>query len=155
MTATEQKVAGASYIISFFQEVQRLTHSYAQYLNIMLEMEKKYGSDDLKEITPVERDTTSQTFQTVRYYALKCYVQYHAIKPALKLQDDQKIEDAYKTVKSQFIIPRKALEEYVIGLNSLLVQNIIQNLLQTSQDLVGQVYTNGDTQTARKPTVSD
>lgn len=148
MTSNEQKIAGASYIISFFQEVQRLTHSYAQYLNVMLEMEEKYGSEELQEITELERQTTSQTFQTVRYYALKCYVQYHAIKPSLKLKDDDKLEAGYKEVKSKFIIPRDALEDYVICLNSLLVENIIQNLLQTSQDLVGQVYTNGDTQPA-------
>jgi len=136
----EQKVVGASYIISFFKDVQALTHNYAQYLNVMLEVEKKYAKDDMEALGEIEKEIVSKSFQTVRYYSLKCYVSYHAIKGSLKLKDDEEIENNYKIIKNTFIIPRDALEKFVVRLNKLMIEDIIKDLLKTSQDIVGEVY---------------
>ena len=137
----EKKAAGASYIINFFKEVDSLTVTFAQYLNIMLEIETKYKSEvSVEEMTEHEKGVVTQTFQTLRYHALKCYVQYNAIKPILKFKYNEKLENSYKKVKNTFIIPRDSIEEYVTELNTLLLKNIIQNLLESSQDIVGKVF---------------
>lgn len=139
----EKEIAGASYIIAFYKEVQNLTHYYGSYLNLMLEIEHKYGNPP-KGIEPEVNNALSVTIQTVRLSVHKSYIQYQSIKNTLeekKKKDD--LEKAYFKLKNEFVLNRDALEKYVVSLNALLVRDVIQNLLASSQDLVRDIYSGG------------
>ena len=83
MRVDEQKIAGASYILQFYREVEALTHNMAQYKNVMIELETKYIGGAKPE--EAEKNIMTQTIQTVRYSVIKTFVRYQAIKRTIKV----------------------------------------------------------------------
>jgi len=135
----DKQTAGSNYIITFYKEIEELTHNFAIYSNVMLEIKQKYGN----ELGNVEEDVKSvilKTVQAVRVGLQKSYVQYISIKSVLNLDTNNKVEDLYKLIKSQFVIKIDDLENYVIAINTVLVNDIIQSLLNTSNDLLQSMY---------------
>jgi hypothetical protein len=141
----EKKVAGASYILNFFQEVNRLTHNYAVYLNALNELEYKYGKSSIEKMGDAEKMALTQVVQEVRYGINKSFIQYKSIMIGLKQKEDSAIVDKYKKVLASFVIDRDELQEFVVSLNSVLVKDIIQQLLENSQNLVNTVFQDGST----------
>jgi len=142
MAAKEKEIAGASYIISFYKEIQQLTHNYGNYLNLMLEVENKYGNPP-KNIDDEVQNQISYTIQTVRLSIHKSYVMYCSIQPTLEEKDNKKrteLKEAYNQLKKDFVLNRETLENYVVSINAILVKDIIQNLLASSQGLINEVY---------------
>lgn len=137
----EKDLAGASYIITFYREVQDLTSHYANYINIMLELENKYGKDAAK-MGEEEKALIAQHAQLVRYASHKCYIEYNSIMLGINQPTDAAVVNKYAKIKTTFIINRDDLEAYVIALNAVIVKDIIQNLLATSQDFLSKVYGN-------------
>jgi len=137
----EKDIAGASYILTFYKEVQDLTSHYANYINIMLELQNKYDSN-VNKMSDEEKALISQQAQLVRYAAHKCYIEYNSIMLGIKQQPDVKLTESYNKIKTNFIINRDDLETYVILLNAVIVKDVIQNLLATSQDFINKVFGN-------------
>lgn len=109
----------------------------------MLELENKYG--DPPEKMPVEvKNYLTQLIQTVRLSVHKSYVMLCSIQPSFKekeeKKDKDKLEKSYLNLKNKFILDRESLEDYVVCLNKILVNEVIQNLLRSSQDLISEVY---------------
>jgi len=136
----EKETAGASYIITFYREVQVLTHVFGNYINLMLEVEIKYP--DANKIEPEVRNVITQQVQEVRLSVMKSYIMYKSIVLGANLQDPSfnNIELRYAGIKGSFIINRDELEKYVIEMNAALVNDVIQSLLVTGQDLYKNVY---------------
>ena len=142
--ANEKQIAGASYLLDFYQEVNNLTHHYAQYSNLLIEAKHKYG----KEIDSLDENAKGilvTEVQSVRYYAYRCYIMYETLRPSLKLKKNTKLKEAYDKVKDVYIMKQEELEKFVIALNSVLVQEVIKDLLDTSQALIATVYQNDAT----------
>ena len=137
----EKEIAGASYIIGFYKEVQALTHNYAAYLNLMLEVRNKFGEEP-KKLPPEVQNNVTISVQTVRLNVHKTYIMYESIQQNLGKKGKKKedLKNAYSVLKDDFILKMENLEKYVISINSILVEDIIQNLLRSSQDLVKEVY---------------
>ncbi len=140
----EKKLAGASYIFSFYKEIQILTDFYSQYINFLLELKERTKESDIGKLNDGDKAAVIQGVQEVRVSAHKCYIQYISIVGVLKnvAADKDKIKDSYKKIKETYIIVQADLEDYVISLNSFLLNQIIQSLLEDSQQLIEQVYTN-------------
>lgn len=140
----ESRLTAASYIISFYNEVQTINHNYADYLNYSLELENKYGSGgDFSKAADEEKHTISMLLQLVRRSAHKTYIQYNCIDEALPKPKGEKsisIEKEYEKIKSTYVILRADLEEYVIKLNKILVSRIMAELLTTSSQIIESVY---------------
>lgn len=98
----------------------------------------------MSKMTDHERQVLNQVAQQVRHNAHKTYIQYKTISLNLKIEDSKDINDAYEKIKTQFIIDKDVLEKFVISLNQILVSEIIQNLLETSQDLLNNIYQDGN-----------
>lgn len=139
----EKDLAGASYVLTFYKEVQDLTSHYANYLNIMLELESKYAGHADK-MPDEEKAFITQQAQLVRYTAHKSYIEYCSIMQGIGQNADPKIVASYAKIKNTFVINRDDLESYVITLNAFIVKDIIKNLLATSQDFVNRVFGNND-----------
>jgi hypothetical protein len=135
----DKQTAGSNYIITFYKEIEELTHNFAVYTNVMLEIKQKYG-DDLSKVEEDVKTVILKTVQAVRIGLQKSYVQYVSIKSVLKLDSNNIVEDLYNTIKKQFVIKIDDLELYVIAINTVLVNDIIQSLLNTSNDLLQSMY---------------
>jgi len=141
----EKKTAGASYILTFYQNVNVMTNDYATYLNLMLELEHRYK--DLDKLQEHEREIMNKTLQIIRHNAHKTYIQYTTIIKNLKNTSDKQtqkeIEENYTHIKNTFVIDRTKLEKFVKALNQILVSEVIQNLLESSQELIEDIYQDG------------
>lgn len=137
----EKETTGASYIINFYREVQILTHNYANYTNLLLEVENKYGKE-AKNIEPEVTNIITQQTQEVRLGITKTYIQYKSILLGAKINDEnfKELEKAYLEMKTNFVIKRETLEKYIINLNAALVKEVIQTLLTSGENLFKEIY---------------
>lgn len=140
----ERRAAAASYILTFYQEIVNLTHHYAQYSNLLVEAVNKYGSK-VEELEDEAKGILVTEVQSVRYCAYKCYVMYKTLIPSLKLKENKELLGVYSKIKDSYIMKQEDLEKFVIVLNSVLVEEVIKDLLDTSQALVEGVYQNAAT----------
>lgn len=142
----ERRAAGASYILTFYQEIVNLTHHYAQYSNLLIEAKNKYGAN-VEELEDEAKGILVTEVQSVRYCAYKCFVMYKTLIPSLKLKENKELIGSYSKIKDVYLIKQEELEKFVIVLNSVLVEEVIKDLLDTSQALVEGIYQNAATPT--------
>lgn len=142
-TTQEDKVTGASYIITFYTEVMNLTHASINYSNVLLYVENTAKADDAEALEDeTQRNVLIENAQTVRYYAQKAYIMYKTIMQSLGITEDKKIVESMKPIKTEFIIDREKLETFVVNLNAALIKDVVKDLLQTSRSLVDNLYSN-------------
>lgn len=136
----ERKAAGANYIISFYNDIQLLNYTFAQYYNLIIELETK-EKEKLEDSTS---NIIMQTAQNVRHYCHLVFIKYQSIIKATKLDEDNDVKESYDKIKTKdnFIIPRDVLENFVIAVNASLVNDVIKDLLVTSQDVYNDIYGN-------------
>jgi len=137
----EEKTAAASYIINFYQAVQNITHYYSQFLNFQVELKEK--SKDANEIEEQDRQALITTMQNIRYYLHQTYTQYTAITEATENQTNKQITEAYQTLAQNFEYKITSLDFYVKEMNKFLLQKVVKNLLENSQDILDQIYEDG------------
>lgn len=138
---SEERTTAASYVLTFFQEIGNLTSQFAAYQNLMLELKETYNTEDgMSNMEDKDRDLLKAATQNVRFFALKCYTMYDAIISGAKKTPDKKIIESYKNIKKQFIINTEELEEYVMLINKVLANDIMQGLLETSQSVMDDIY---------------
>ena len=46
---SEEDIAGSSYILSFMNDIENLTNSYAGYLNVLVRIKDRYGLDNKED----------------------------------------------------------------------------------------------------------
>lgn len=141
----ETKLAGANYIISFFNDIQNLNHHYSMYCNMLIEVNAKHGINSIEGLEEYEKNTLIKVSQDLRYYVNKCYIAYVSIHESLEITKSEEIPIVYPKLMNRFIIIREDIEKFVTEINVVLVKKIIRDLLQTSQDIFNDVY---GTQTA-------
>lgn len=147
-----EKVAGASYVLNFYRDVILLTHYVTVYLNLMTELEFKYSDLDLGKLDVEEKNGIVNSIQNVRYFANKCKIEYASLKKRIKFEeeDDKEILKIHKLLnaKEKFVILREDSERYAELMNSLLVNDVIQNILETNQELLQHLF--GDSEKANQ-----
>lgn len=136
----EEKQAAASYVLTFYQEVQQMTAQYAGYCNVLLEQEHKYKDLDLGKMDDDTKARIMQEVQTVRFYVHTSYIRYLSIMEGVKQKVDKEVKELYEDVNKQFILERSVLERYVVALNKVLTTKIMKGLLESSTDIVENVY---------------
>ena len=133
--STEEQVTAYSYIINFYNQIIYLNNQYAVYYNLVLELEYKYGGK-----TPSEEDKSvlDKAAQDTRYSVIQSYIIYSSIKDHLKEKIDIDVDAVYKELTNvkKFIIVREDLFNYVIAMNKILSDNVMRELLRSSQDVV-------------------
>jgi len=136
----EKKTAAASYILSFYQNVEALTGIFSQYINVMLELQEKYGEGYVNKCGEEEKTAITQVVQNARFIVSKTYIQYRSIAPSLKIKEENKINKMAAKIRSSYIILRDDLEAYTVEMNRVLVSEVIQQLLVSSQSILGSLY---------------
>lgn len=136
----EEKTAAASYIIQFYQEVAQLKHSYAQYVNLLIEMQQS-TSDESPGLNQQQKNAINQSVQAVRYYIIQTNITAQNILTHLKKEEEGKaLEKLYLTVTEKYMIDRKDLHEYVKLISLTLMAEAMRGLLQSSKDILKDLY---------------
>lgn len=137
----ERKIVGSSYIVNFYQSIYLLTSETCAYTNLLLELKTKYGEDiNPKKMEESELNILGEKVQTVRYHAKMFYVQYKSICPSLNIEENKGLEELYEKVKKEYILTDETITDFIIEVNKLLLNNVIRDLLMTSQNLLDQIY---------------
>jgi len=146
----EQKTAGASYILTFYNEIQALKHWCAVYSNTMANLEHKYNKNiNEASLEEEEKLNYNNIMEQVKYHVRITYMSFMAINSALQ-QRDIKVKKHYDTFKMRHVPESDTLERYTAALNEFLLKDIVQNLLQTSQQLVEQIFSENDSRNTAK-----
>lgn len=142
MAIDEKKTAAASYILSFYNEVLGLTAMYANYVNSMIQLEYKYSTPEImQKMTDEEKNNISSNAQNVRAGCIRTYILYKSIKNNLKdTTKNKELEASYLKCKNTYLIQRQDIETYVTELNTYLMSSVIQSILETSQNILNEIY---------------
>jgi len=139
----QNKVLGANYVAEFFAEIKALTEQYANYKNIYLELEYKSSQEEGK-IDPDQLSNAKTAVYNIRFLSNKVYVHFQTLCGILGLKEDVSkpiIETYNKINDAKIALPEiKDIESFVIAVNTLLANNVISNLLQTSSDVLNSLY---------------
>lgn len=143
----EERTTAASYIITFYKEVQELSHNFVLYENIMLELNVKYKNfSQGLNIEQEDKDILIKLVQTLRYHSHKCMLQYQCIIESIEdkeTKDDKEkkeSEELYKKIKETFIIEREDIYLFVKFMNKFLIKDIMKHLLEDSQTALDNIY---------------
>ncbi len=136
-SSNEERLAASNYIVTFYNQVIQLTSLSSQYHNLLLLFSNKYGSLG-KGMEDIDREALKDSVQNIRYVVQTVYIQLSSLNDKVKVDEKEKeeLDNLYKSIKNEFIIKREDLEKFVILLNKFLMNNIMKNLLQNSNDFV-------------------
>lgn len=140
----EKRAAGASYILQFYSDVRNLTIALSNYLNSLAEINSKYGDnvETLTKLDDQEKDSFFRIMQTTRQAVIVTYLSIKSISSKIEIdkKETSKLDKYYKDIKLQKVIKADDIENYTIQLNKCLVNDIIQTLLENSQNLIDSIY---------------
>jgi len=143
----EKKIAGASYIVNFYNEVQNLKINFSAYLNVMIEIESNLAGGKIDSIEMTKKLTDEQIgavkviCQNVRHTAILTYTSYKSLISSVStLKPVSEMESNYKKIRDTFVIDKDVLESYVTEMNTFLLKDIIKGLLETSQNIIQNLY---------------
>ena len=138
---SEQKVAASSYILQFYQDIQNLNHWLSIYHNLLTELKIKVPeSEEISNVDEEEKKVLSDTAQNFRYYVNKCFLGYRVIVKATNATLDKDVQDSYDKLKDTFIMSESDADDFVIGVNMFLMNEVVKNLLETSQTFIDKVF---------------
>ena len=136
----EQRTAAASYIINFYQQTQDLVDYFVSYTNILTEIKYKYKGIDLSKIEDNDKQTLLVSSQNLRYCIQKIFIQYKTILHTLNKKENKKLTQNYNQIKEHFIMQQSKVENFVIDINIFLMEDIIKQLISSSQELITDIY---------------
>lgn len=142
---SEQRTAAASYILSFYQSVQTLTATYANYSNMVELLANTYGEEGLKNLSDEHRNALMGLVQQIKYYIKHTYVQWSSILHGTTKDDDEPentLEELYDKLKGgkNYVIDVEDVEQYVLQANKVLTKDIIRDLMENSQEIIDSIY---------------
>jgi hypothetical protein len=141
----EEVVAKASYIITFFNEVQSLTYEGASYLNTLVQMKVTYPEKD-KEVEEEGMEEADQanlfnSIQRIRSFVFVSYVKFNALKTQITQfkEYETRIKENYEKIMKESIPSKETVENYIVSMNELFVVGIVGELLGTSGEILRSV----------------
>lgn len=137
---SDEKTAASSYILTFYQEVMYLTNLYAQYRVAIKKLAYRYGSD-LEKLSDFDRTNLDQSITSVTMYVEVVYVKYQTLINAVdNIEENKELVNAYTNIKDAYVLKGEDLYNFVLQLNFVLAEKIMKGLLESSQDLVNEVF---------------
>jgi len=131
----EKKLVGANYLFNFYLEVEQLNNHFAAYKQSLIYIEN-VGVDKIED---TDRQTLNNLLQTLKQLVISTYIKYNSIYKFLYKPKKSKIEELdklYNLVLVKYIIVEKDLLNYVLKLNSFVVEDVIQTLLHNSKTIL-------------------
>lgn len=137
----EQARTSSSYIMTFYYNVQDLTHYKSTYKNIILELKNLYPDmesniENSKKMNDEEHTFLIQHAQTLRYYCDVVYTSYQAVCLDLQLPSNEEVKDAFNKIMNSYIPSAELIDTFTIQMHHFLLQEIIQGMLRGGQQLI-------------------
>lgn len=145
----EERIAAASYILNFYQDVVNLTHNYCNYENVLIELQQEHGSTEEVKLSVEQKELIKQYCQILRYYARSSNIRYKAIIRSIKskkIKERKELKELLKKINSNYVIRVEDIKAYVEVMNEIIVDNIIKNLLESSSSIVNDLYGGADSE---------
>lgn len=138
---SEERTTAASFIIGFYEIVVLLKQNYANYLNVMEELQNRYG-ENIDKLEPEDRENLKQIIANTKFYIRQTYIDYTTIHNSTKdKKKENTIEKLYEEIKEDgYVINREKLEKFVLEANMKLAEDIIKDLLKSSADVLSDMY---------------
>lgn len=142
----EKKVTSASYIIEFYSDVQILNGKYSVYNNYLLEIRNKYDNKEDLKLDDEDKKLLLNAVQECRYYITKTFISYVTISKVLatkkvKIRDlTTELKELADSINKNLIDVKEEVNDYVLLINEALLQEVIGELLETSQQIINTMY---------------
>ena len=147
----EQKIVGASYIISLYNESEGLLRQLGLYSQIKLELTNKYQGQ-IEKMPEEERTQIRQAVGAIRYYMTTTKTRVGSLRKNIKIFDEKypDIEKLYNQCQNELVPAFADLEQYVNIVHGLFVDGVVSELLTTSQSIYQQ-YSSAGVETNVQP----
>ena len=136
-----------SYLTILLNDLEQVKNSLSTYNNTILIIKANYAQDIdptqdenfykrlTKKMNDAEKNQLATTVSYFRAYATRAYIGYKSIESKLKDTDKKnKIEEAYKIIKTNVMPDYDVAEAFVQALNDIFVIEInVQALINTAQ----------------------
>jgi len=132
---SEEKFAQANYIITLYNEVHQLSLTYCNMINVYLELEQKEKTDQ-------DNQTIKDLLLNIRFYSMQIYLKLNSLKNQLKIKDAQlnDLKIYYDGLKETYLIKSEKIELFLIAINEIMTDGLMQNLLSSSQETINNIY---------------
>jgi hypothetical protein len=139
------------YLSTFYNDIQELNKYFPYYINLLMEVVNKTsvamkdGKMEIQSIPPDMQPSFIQALQIIRGLCIKTFISYRSIEGHLKTKNEN-LKPLYMKFttsndkESGYMITHKDLENYVVIVNQILMDEVIGDLLTTSQDIVNQMF---------------
>lgn len=137
----DNNVGAAGYIITFFNDVESLTNSFAEYSNLLGKFSQKYPNDkQLSKLPEYERNEAIRITYQIKFWLIRSYIKFTSLKSEMKEFDchSEKIDTLYQELVKTQTPEFDKLQEYVIEINKLFVSGVVSELLKKAYDIYAQ-----------------
>lgn len=123
-------LTATSYILNFFNDVETLTNSLANYSNTLLTLVTIHGNDKVEDLIK-DLDETTQTqalavIQGMRFSAIRAFVKYSSI-----MQKMPELKKAHEDIRKQYLIITTTpvpdflvVEDFTLKINEALLTSV-------------------------------
>ena len=131
----ESQMAGAGYVLSFFNDIEQLSSYYANYINTVLSMQNKYPNErSLENMGEEDRQTLIQAAQGLRTWIVRTYIKAQALKGKINAFDNERLRENYQKAIKEFISQPSEIVDYVIEINKAFCDGVLIDLLNEARD---------------------
>lgn len=141
----DKEVSAAGYLLTFFNDIEKVTNSFANYCNLLADCKGNYPTQsELKKLDQQKKDEIKAITQETRFWINRTYVKFSALKAKLSEfeNNEQIVTEAYEKLIEQQTPEFSELKKYVIELNKLFVLEVVDTLLTKSTDIYAQYTSN-------------
>jgi len=137
-----------AYLGNFAMSIDMINQHYAYLQNLSIEIKAKYGNLDeipkdrfLRIVDDTDKQRLVKANEDTRFWAIQTYVRLASLKNKFSqlTENWDAIKQDYEHIKTEERINTKRLEEFVINVNSLLVEGIGAELLAKSSEYYAQL----------------
>lgn len=140
----DQRIAGASYIVTFFNDVEALNWQAPAYINLITQFKFKYpqkgesGRPEESDMDIVDQTNLQSSVQMIKTYVFRVYTKFRALSKQIDQFDEYKdiMEKGYKAVSGEAIPSQEVIEGFVITVNELFVMGIVGELLGSASEVL-------------------
>jgi len=128
----DQRWMQSSYIVTFFHNVGMLTSLYSEYVTMSVE----FGSRT--DLSDSETQYFQKSIREIKILSTTVFVQYEAIALSVK-SNDVIVKSSYESLLDSVVLRSTTLKDFVSGLNLFLVNSVISELFDKSQDFLNSI----------------
>jgi len=139
----EEKFAQANYIVTLYSEVHQLNVNYCNLINLFLEIgQKNPQNKENPSYSEEDAEKLKNLYINLRFYSMQIYLKLNSLTKQFKISDEkmEAIKLFYDETKKTYDINSEKVEVFLININDVLTQNLLQNLLSSSQDMLNKIY---------------